>query len=134
MENKSIGFIGFGEVGRAFGLEMKSRGADLFYYDIAVKGPEPWISSLSLSGLIEKCDVILSTASTHMAVEIAREAARYLTFGKIYADMNSTSASVKNRIAGIMEPTKAHFVEGAILSAVGEAGPKAAILVCGEKA
>ncbi len=134
METKSIGFIGFGEVGRAFGLEMKSRGADLFYYDIADKRFEPWISPLSLSGLIEKFDVVLSTASTHVAVEIAREAARYLTSAKIYADMNSTSASVKNRIAEIVKPTGAHFVEGAILSAVGETGPKAAILVCGEKA
>ncbi len=134
MEDRRIGFIGFGEVGRAFGLEMKTRGANLFYYDIADKKPESWISPLSLSDLIERCDVILSTASTHVAVEIARESARYLTPGKIYADMNSTSASVKNRIAGIIEPTRAHFIEGAILSAIGETGAKAAILVCGEKA
>ncbi len=134
MEGQRIGFIGFGEVGKTFAQEIKKNGADLFYYDIADKKPESWISPLSLSGLIERCDVILSTASTHVAVEIARESARYLTPGKIYADMNSTSASVKNRIAGIVAPTKAHFVEGAILSAVGETGAKAAILVCGEKA
>ena len=74
METKRIGFIGFGEVGRAFALEMRSKGAEVFYYDVMDKKPEPWIGSLSLSDLIERCDVILSTASTHVAVEIAEEA------------------------------------------------------------
>jgi 3-hydroxyisobutyrate dehydrogenase-like beta-hydroxyacid dehydrogenase len=131
---KRIGFIGFGEVGRTFAQEMKSKGADVFYFDIASKKTESWIASLSLSSLIERCDIILSTSSTHVAVDVAREAAQFLTAGKIYADMNSTSASAKNRIAEIIKPSKAHFIEGAILSAVGETGPKAAILVCGEKA
>jgi 3-hydroxyisobutyrate dehydrogenase-like beta-hydroxyacid dehydrogenase len=133
METQAIGFIGFGEVGRIFAQAMKSQGADVFYFDIANKKPESWITSLSLSSLIERCDIILSTSSTHVAVDVAREAAQFLTAGKIFADMNSTSASVKNRIAEIIKSSKAHFIEGAILSAVGETGPRAAILVCGEK-
>ena len=68
-----------------------------------------------------------------MAVEIAKEAARHLRAGKIYADMNSTSASVKNRIARVIEPSGADFIEGAIFSAVGETGSKASILVCGKR-
>ena len=48
METRTIGFIGFGEVGRTFAREMKSRGADVFYYDIVTKKTEPWILSLSL--------------------------------------------------------------------------------------
>jgi len=130
---KRIGFIGFGEVGRAFAHEMRSKGAEVFYYDVMDKKPEPWIGSLSLSDLIQRCDVILCTASTYVAVDIAQEAVRYLTAGKIYADMNSTSGSVKNRIAEVIEPSKADFIEGAILSAVGETGPKASILVCGKR-
>lgn len=129
---KRIGFIGFGEVGRAFALEMRSKGAEVFYYDVLDKKAEPWIKPLSLQGLIETCDVILSTASTHRAVEIAEEAAAHLRTGKIYADMNSTSGSVKNRIAKVIEPSQADFIEGAILSAVGETGSKASILVCGK--
>jgi 3-hydroxyisobutyrate dehydrogenase-like beta-hydroxyacid dehydrogenase len=133
METQRIGFIGFGEVGRTFAREMKSRGADVFYYDLVTKETEPWIFSHSLPELIDRCDVILSTASTHVAVEIAEEAVRHLRAGKIYADMNSTSGSVKNRIAQVIEPSGADFIEGAILSAVGETGSKAAILVCGKR-
>ena len=134
METKKIGFIGFGEVGRTFSQEMKARGAEVYFYDIVNKKPESWIVSLPLPDLIGRCDIILSTSSTHVAVEVAQEASGYLTPGKIYVDMNSTSASVKNRIADVIEPSKADFIEGAILSAVGETGPKASILVCGGKA
>jgi len=133
METHTIGFIGFGEVGRTFAREMKSRGADVFYHDLVTKETEPWILALSLPELINRCDVILSTASTHVAVEIAEEVVRHLRAGKIYADMNSTSGSIKNRIAQVIEPSGADFIEGAILSAVGEAGSKASILVCGKR-
>jgi 3-hydroxyisobutyrate dehydrogenase-like beta-hydroxyacid dehydrogenase len=133
METKKIGFIGFGEVGRTFSQEMKTQGAELYSYDVVNKKPENWITFLSLPALIRGCDIILSTVSTHVAIEVAQEAAKYLTFGKIYADMNSTSAGVKNKIAEIIEPSTADFIEGAILSAVGEAGPKASILVSGER-
>ena len=133
METKRIGFIGFGEVGRVFALEMRSKGAEVFYYDVVQKKPEPRISFLPLSELIDRCDVILSTASTHRAVEIAEEAVPHLRAGKIYADMNSTSGPMKDRIGRVIEPSGADFVEGAILSAVGEAGAKASILVCGKR-
>ena len=134
MKTKKIGYIGFGEVGRAFSHEMKTKGAEVYFYDTVNKKPEDWITFLSLSELIRRCDIILSTASTHVAIEVAQEAVKYLTPGKIYADMNSTSASVKNKIAEIIEPSNADFIEGAILSAVGETGPKASILVSGKKA
>ena len=133
METQRVGFIGFGEVGRTFAREMKSRGADVFYFDLVTKETESWIVSLSLPELIDRCDVIFSTASTHVAVEIAEEAVRHLMAGKIYADMNSTSGSVKNRIAQVIEPSGADFIEGAILSAVGETGSNASILVCGKR-
>ncbi len=129
-----LGFIGFGEVGRTFASEMKSRGAELFYYDVVNKKPENWIAPLPLDALVRRCDVILSTVVSHLAVEIAREAVKYLTAEKTYADMNSTSASVKREIAGIIAPSQASFIEGAILSAVGEAGARASILVSGGKA
>lgn len=31
METKKIGYIGFGEVGRAFSHEMKTKGAEVYY-------------------------------------------------------------------------------------------------------
>lgn len=134
MDTIKVGFIGFGEVGRTFSQEMKARGAEVYYYDIVEKKPEEWISSLPMKDLIQTCDMILSTVATHVAVEVAEKAVLYLSAGKTYADMNSTSASVKKRIAEIIEASGANFIEGAILSAVGETGSKASILVSGKAA
>jgi len=134
MEANRIGFIGFGEVGRAFSQAMRARGAEVHYYDVAQKDPVDGMTFLPLEELVERCDIILSTAATHVAVAVAKTTAPLLTAQKTYADMNSTSAMVKRQIAQIIARSKADFVEGAILSAVGEAGAKASILVAGERA
>jgi len=131
---KKIGFIGFGEVGRTFSQEMKAKGAEVYYYDIVDKKPEEWITFLPMKDLLQTCDMILSAVATHVAVEVAEKAISYLRPGKTYADMNSTSASVKKRIAEIIEASGANFIEAAILSAVGETGSKASILVSGKTA
>jgi len=131
---KKIGFVGFGEVGRTFARAMRTTGAVVYYFDTQDKDPEEGIVSLPFQDLFRKCDVILSTVTTHVAEEVAEKATPCLSSEKTYADMNSTSASVKKRIAQIIEPSHASFIEGAILSAVGEMGHKASILVSGEKA
>jgi len=133
MKPIKIGFIGYGEVGRTFALEMKGRGAEVYYFDVIDKDPEEGAVFLPLEDLIHTCDTILSTVTTHSAAGVAEKAVPFLTPAKTYADMNSTSASVKKRIAQIVAPSQASFIEGAILSAVGEAGAKASILVSGEK-
>lgn len=133
MKSKGIGFIGFGEVGRLFAREMRGRGGEIYYFDVQDKDREEGIVFLPLRDLIEKCDIILSTVNTHLAAAVAEETVPYLTSGKTYADMNSTSATVKKRIAQIIQPSLASFIEGAILSAVGETGARASILVSGEK-
>jgi 3-hydroxyisobutyrate dehydrogenase-like beta-hydroxyacid dehydrogenase len=134
MEARRIGFIGFGEVGRVFSTAMKNAGADVCYFDIVDKEGVDGIPFLPLEELIRACDILLSTVVSQVAVRVALDAARYLVHGKTYADMNSTSASTKIRISEIIEESGADFVEGAVLSAVGEAGPKASILVSGKTA
>ncbi|HSB03691.1 MAG TPA: NAD(P)-binding domain-containing protein [Thermodesulfobacteriota bacterium] len=131
---KKVGFIGFGEVGRTFSREMKEKGVEVFYYDIVDKEPEQGIVFLPLPDLIQMCDIILSTVAAHIALGVAQKVAPFLRSGKTYADMNSTSPSVKIKISQTIEPFHANFIEGAILSAIGEAGAKATILVSGKEA
>ncbi len=129
-----IGFIGFGEVATAFSREMQQKGAEIFYHDIANKDDVTGATLVSLNDLAQQCEIVLSTTTTHVAVAVAEAAAPFLTERNTYADLNSTSAAVKRRIAQNVGQSKAGFVEGAILSAVGEAGAKASILVAGESA
>lgn len=134
MKPTKIGFIGFGEVGKIFASAMVARGAEVSYYDVVRSDAVAGAVYRPLEALVARCEVLLSTVTTHSGAAVAQTAAPLLTSRHIYADMNSTSASVKRRIAEIIGASSAHFVEGAILSAVGETGANASILVAGERA
>jgi 3-hydroxyisobutyrate dehydrogenase-like beta-hydroxyacid dehydrogenase len=134
MNPTKIGFIGFGEVGKTFASAMAAGGAEVSYYDVVRTGAVPGAAYCPLEEVIARSEILLSTVATHVAAAVAETTAPLLTSRHTYADMNSTSASVKRRIAGIIGTSAANFVEGAILSAVGEAGAKASILVAGERA
>lgn len=133
-EDQRIGFIGFGEVGKTFASAMVAAGVEVSYYDVVRTDAVPGVTYYPLEELAQRCEILLSTVATHVAVSVAETAAPLLTARNTYADMNSTSAALKRRIAGVIGTSAADFVEGAILSAVGEAGAKAAILVAGKRA
>jgi 3-hydroxyisobutyrate dehydrogenase-like beta-hydroxyacid dehydrogenase len=133
MEPARIGFIGFGEVGKTFAAAMANGGAEVFFFDVVRTGAVPCAVYCPLEQLVARCDILLSVVTTRVAVAVAETVAPLLASRHTYADMNSTAASVKRRIAAIIGASPAHFVEGAILSAVGEAGAKASILVAGER-
>jgi 3-hydroxyisobutyrate dehydrogenase-like beta-hydroxyacid dehydrogenase len=135
MESTKIGFIGFGVVGRIFSQAMMEHGAEVYYYDVLgenreVVGP----SFLPLEDLIGTCDILISTVVSHGALEVAEQVSALLGPGKTYADFNSTSPATKISIAETIQKSRADFVEGAILSAVGAVGARASILVSGPAA
>ena len=134
MKNNKVGFIGFGEVGRTFAQEMRAKGAHVFYHDILGDRQVDGIKFLSLEELLQSCRIILSTVTTDVAIKAAEQASPFLPPGSVYADLNSTSVAVKKKVYEIIEKTPAEFIEGAILSAVGESGARASILVAGPKA
>jgi 3-hydroxyisobutyrate dehydrogenase-like beta-hydroxyacid dehydrogenase len=88
---------------------------------------------VSLAELVANSDWILSTVTTGVAESVARSAAPHLAKGKNYVDLNATSPSVKQAIAKIVAPTGAHFVEGAILTAVGVTGARTRVLIGDEE-
>jgi 3-hydroxyisobutyrate dehydrogenase-like beta-hydroxyacid dehydrogenase len=91
--------------------------------------PEAAVRFLPLAELVEGSDWILSTVTTHAAEAAAQAATPWLGPGKTYVDFNSTSPEVKQEIARLVSATGAHFVEGAILSAIGVSGAAAKILI-----
>ena len=134
------GFIGFGEVASIFAGAMLAKGASVVAADTLAAQPEGLarlqqrdrsgqVRFVPLAELVTTCDWILSTVTTRSAEAVARAAAAHLRPGQTYVDLNAASPAVKQHIAGIVGSTGAHFVEGAILSAVGVAGAKARILI-----
>ena len=144
MDSVTVGFIGFGEVASIFSKPIKEAGARVFAYDVLLNREDGrgvlqsrdqvgGTHFCTLPDLIERADTILSTVTTNMAISVAEECAVLLKSGKCYIDLNSTSPEVKVKIAELIQPTGADFVEGAILGAVGVTGAKTRILTAGEK-
>jgi 3-hydroxyisobutyrate dehydrogenase-like beta-hydroxyacid dehydrogenase len=135
-----VGFIGFGEVAGVFASALGRPGVELLAYDVLSEQPDGMarlgqragserVRFVSLSDLVAHCEWILSTVTTGVAETVARAAVPHLRAGKNYVDLNATSPSVKEAVARIVAPTGAHFVEGAILTAVGVTGARTRILI-----
>lgn len=140
-----IGFIGFGEVGRIFARATADKGARVRVFDVlllesggqalvGVPNNHPNITIASLPELVSASDYILSTVTTDVALQVARDCSAFLTPGKTYVDLNSTSPDLKKKIGAAIEATGADFVEGAILGAVGASGAATRVLLTGSQA
>ncbi len=141
----NIGIIGFGEAGSAFAEVLASEGAVVRAYDQAwaksdsdvdlkVDVGDDNIRSCSLADLLASSDVVLSTVTTDAALDAAGACIADLRPQQYYCDLNSTAPSIKVDLHRLIEPTKALFVEGAILGAIGVTGGKTKILLGGAHA
>lgn len=139
-----IGFVGFGEVGSIFSKAMREKGAEILVYDILLSqkgGLETIQKRLQADGIqigplgevVTNSEYVLSTVTTQAARDVAKACIEYLKPGQLYADLNSTSPSVKVEVCKIIQSSGADFVEGAILGAVGATGSRTRILTAGEK-
>jgi 3-hydroxyisobutyrate dehydrogenase-like beta-hydroxyacid dehydrogenase len=136
-----IGFIGFGEVGSVFAAAIAQRGAaSVAAYDalfdqaggaaeLQKRAANAAVRFLPRAELVRECDWIVSTVTTTAALAAAQAAAGGLGVGKTYVDLNSTAPAVKQEVARVVGASGAHFVEGAILSAIGVSGAAAKILI-----
>lgn len=139
-----ISFVGFGEVASAFSKAIRENGAEVAAYDVNLtrtggadrlerRVRAPGIQFRPLPEAVRGADFVLSTVRSQTAPAAARECAAHLKPGQLFVDFNSTSPAVKREIAGIIRPSGADFVEGAILGAVGATGAATPALTGGEK-
>jgi 3-hydroxyisobutyrate dehydrogenase-like beta-hydroxyacid dehydrogenase len=135
-----IGFIGFGEVAGIFSEALQGKADQLLAYDVLTEQPgvmarlaqragSDRVRFVSLADLVSGSDWIFSTVTTTVAESVARSAAPYLSPGKSYLDLNATSPALKQGVAAIIDSAGGHFVEGAILTAVGVTGTRTRILI-----
>ena len=138
----TIGFIGFGEVAYTFSKAMRKEGADVIVYDKLFEEEEKAfkkkqlaheidVNTGTLRTLLDKSSIIISTVTTQEAGNVATACAPLLRPKQVFVDLNSTSPRKKIEISRIIQDSKAVFVEGAILEAIGTAGSKTRILIGG---
>jgi len=139
-------FIGFGNAAYKFALGLRAEGVEhIFFYKHHDIPPFTGILAqhVEKSGaeycqnykiLLESSTVIISCVVGSAALDVCRAASEYLTPKHIYADFNTTSPEVKEKLSKIVCNTGASFVDGAILGPVGALGHKVPITICGDGA
>jgi 3-hydroxyisobutyrate dehydrogenase-like beta-hydroxyacid dehydrogenase len=114
-----VALLGLGEAGSAIAADLIAAGA-------AVSGRDP-AGAPALDGLVfaeravEAVDgavVVLSVNWASAALQAAEEAAPALGPETVFADLNTAPPELKARVAEIVEPTGARFVDVALLSPV----------------
>ena len=129
-----VAFIGFGEVAAAFSAALTARGAEVRAHDVKARPPAAGVALLPLADALRGASLVLSTVTTSVALEAARQCVPHLAAGQTYVDLNATDPARKHEIERVITPTGAAFVEGAILGAVGVAGARTEILLGGPHA
>lgn len=137
-----IAFLGYGEVATAFSSALAAHGTQIAAYDVLLDQPQGHerlraratavqIEFCSLADALRGAQYVVSTVTTSVARDAARNCVPHLRAGQTYVDMNATDPSVKLEIEREITPSGAAFVEGAVLGAVGVTGAKTEILFGG---
>jgi 3-hydroxyisobutyrate dehydrogenase-like beta-hydroxyacid dehydrogenase len=144
MTRPRIGFIGLGEAAFHIANGLRAEGlSGIQAYDkhwdvapqselVGSRARESGVTlAPSLQALVEGADIVICTVSASVAVALARECAKWLQPGQVYADFNSAGPQTKEEIAALIAPTGAGFVDGAVMGTVPGLGHKVPTLICG---
>lgn len=142
--NERVGIIGFGTVGTVLANIFNSSGISFAVYDVLLEDPSGRdliindakkynAPVMDLSSLIEQSRYIISSVTTQVAEQVAKNCLPYLNNGQVFIDCNSTSPGIKIKIYKIIQSGKAGFVEGVILNAVNRGDASLSMLLGGEK-
>ena len=146
-KNPKIGFIGFGEVAYYFSKGLKEAGIKrIVTYDKAVVGPiygeitrnraqsVDVELTATLEELVTSSELVISAVWGNVALEVAKEAAHFISPGKIFADLNNTAPSVKKQGAEVINAKGAKFVDIGLFASPAQVGHKAFMCVSGDGA
>jgi len=147
MPQFTIAFLGFGEAGSTLAAGLRSAGVTrIVAYDINAASPThgPLIQQRARDtgaelvddnrALADGADILFSTVTSSSALDAARQTAPFLAARHLYADLNSVSPTLKKAIADVVAPTRARFVEVAVMAPVQPYGHRVPMLAGGAAA
>jgi 3-hydroxyisobutyrate dehydrogenase-like beta-hydroxyacid dehydrogenase len=137
-----VGFVGFGEAGYYIAKGLLGAGlARSFAYDIdrgeLIRGRAQETQTElmeSNAALAAACDVIICAVTADQALHAAEQSAPHLGPHHFYADVNSVSPQMKQRIGKTICGAGARFVEAAMMAPVPPHEHKVPMLLGGKAA
>lgn len=147
MTNLDIGLLGYGEVGKLFGSELRARAVswvgawDIKFADAAAGDADRRhaqtrgvIACETARELCSKAQIIISAVTQAHALEAAQEGARWIGRGATYIDFNGTSPAARKQACIAIEAADAHYVEAGVTTSLQPFGLAVPMLLGGKQA
>jgi 3-hydroxyisobutyrate dehydrogenase-like beta-hydroxyacid dehydrogenase len=115
----TVAVLGLGEAGGAIARDLAAAGARVRGYDPAVPAPPGVTAAASDADACQGADLVLSLTTAGEAEKALEEALPGLNgAGLVYADANTASAGLKQRLAAVAEQAGVPFADIAIMAPV----------------
>jgi 3-hydroxyisobutyrate dehydrogenase-like beta-hydroxyacid dehydrogenase len=129
-----IAVLGFGEAGSLLARDLVAAGASVRGYDPAVPAPAGVTGAGSDAEAASGADLVLSVNSAKDAEAALRASLDALSPGALWADLNTASPAVKQRLAEIARPQGIPVTDIAMMAPVPGKGLRVPMLASGEAA
>ncbi len=129
--------LGLGEAGGRYAADLLAAGVPVVGFDPAYPPGSGGASAAgprlagSAADAVRAAAVVLSLNSASVAERVARDAVPGLRDGTVYADLNTGSPRLKQRIADVVAPTGALFADVAVLAPVPRHGLRTPLAAAG---
>jgi 3-hydroxyisobutyrate dehydrogenase-like beta-hydroxyacid dehydrogenase len=136
MSGTCIAVLGLGEAGAAIGLDLAAAGAVVRGYDPVAPIPDGVVECASEADAVTGAGLVLSLTTAQDAPVAQRAGAPALAPGAVWADLNTGSAGLKERLASELAATVPHgvFADVALMSPVPGLGVRTPMLASGDGA
>ena len=129
-----VAVLGLGEAGSTIGRDLLAAGVTVRGYDPAVAAPEGVVATGSDAEACAGADLVLSLTTAHEAEEAFRASVPGLSPGVLFADLNTSSAELKQRLAAMAQQRGTAFADVAMMAPVPGRGIGTPMLVSGDAA
>ena len=125
----NVALIGYGEVGRILGEDLRAVGHTVTTFDVKLRtaagvpvrahaGVHGVTLAASHAGAVGQAEVVVSAVTASQTVAAAEACARALPAGAFFLDVNSASPGAKIAAAEQVSRGGGRYVEGAVMTAV----------------
>ncbi len=124
---KHLALIGFGEVGRILGEDLRAQGLAVTAFDRRQQHDGAMREHAARIGValaadhgaaVQGAELVISAVTASQAVAVAEACSAGLAKGAFFLDFNSASPGAKCRAAEIVNASGARYVEGAVMTSV----------------
>jgi 3-hydroxyisobutyrate dehydrogenase-like beta-hydroxyacid dehydrogenase len=131
---KVVAVLGLGEAGAIIGRDLVAAGVTVRGYDPAVAAPDGIVAAGSDAEACAGADLVLSLTTAHEAEGALRASLPGLAPPVLFADLNTSSADLKQRLADLAGAHGIAFADVAMMAPVPGRGIRTPMLVSGPAA